>query len=223
MFNRIAPRYDFCNHFLSFGLDILWRRRLNLLLTTRPGQSLLDLATGTGDVVLTLVKQNKNIAKAVGLDLSGAMLDLARQKVKRAGLENKITLQHGDAACIPHDEASFDTVTMAFGIRNVDNPAAVLKEIHRVLNSQGEAFILEFSLPRNRLIKACHLFYLRNIVPTLGGFFSGHREAYRYLNKTIEEFPSGNDFCWIMKQAGFASVRTITLFAGVATIYKGKK
>lgn len=223
MFDRIAPRYDFLNHLLSFGLDISWRGQLNRFLPARPALSLLDLATGTGDVVLTLVKHNKNITRACGLDLSDAMLALARQKVKRANLNNTISLQHGDAACIPHAEAAFDAVTIAFGIRNTADPLIVLKEMYRVLNNGGRALILEFSLPGNPFTRALHLFYLRNIIPVVGGIVSGDREAYRYLNRTIEEFPCGDNFCRIMRKAGFKNLKANTLFPGIATIYQGEK
>ena len=223
MFDDISPRYDLLNRLLSFGLDVFWRRQLVQFLPTQHNQKLLDLATGTADVPLALVRRSKNIEYAVGIDLADKMLAIGREKVTRAKLEDKILLSHGDASQIPFADNAFDAVTMAFGIRNVEGPLEVLREMRRVLKPQGRALILEFSLPENKILRAAHLFYLRTVVPIVGGLISGHGEAYRYLNQTIERFPRGAAFCAIMADAGFHNVTAHPLLGGIATIYVGEK
>ncbi|MCA9407816.1 MAG: bifunctional demethylmenaquinone methyltransferase/2-methoxy-6-polyprenyl-1,4-benzoquinol methylase UbiE [Candidatus Omnitrophica bacterium] len=223
MFNQISPRYDLLNHFLSFGLDIVWRKRLSRYLVKKKKSHLLDLATGTGDVILTLVQLNPEIESALGIDMAEKMLEIGRKKIEKKGLSRKITLKHADANQIPSSDYSADNITMAFGIRNVEDPVCVLKEMHRVLKNNGRSLILEFSLPQNSLVKWGHLFYLRTIVPALGWLLSGHYLAYKYLNQTIENFPYGKDFCDLMQQAGFKNVKANELLFGVATIYQGEK
>ena len=223
MFDEISPRYDLLNRLLSFGLDVFWRRQLVQFLPAQHNQKLLDLATGTADVPLTLIRRNKNIEYAVGIDLADKMLAIGREKVTAAKLEDKILLSHGDAGRIAFNRDVFNVVTMAFGIRNVADPLQVLREIHRVLKPQGRAIILEFSLPENRSLRALHLFYLRKAVPAIGWLISGHGEAYRYLNRTIEQFPYGAAFCAIMADAGFRNPKAHPLLAGIATIYTGEK
>ena len=227
MFDAISPRYDLLNRLLSFGLDVSWRRQLSRFLPAKVGnadlRSLLDLATGTADVLLTLVRDNENIDQAVGIDLAEKMLSIGREKIARANLARKITLRHADANHIPFEANRFDVVTMAFGIRNVEDPAQVLREMHRVLKREGRALILEFSLPANRILRTAHLFYLRTVVPVLGGLVSGHGQAYRYLNQTIESFPYGTAFCRMMEGAGFRNVAAHPLLGGIASIYKGEK
>lgn len=222
IFDRISSKYDFLNHLLSLGLDTNWRRELKFFLPERSDQSLLDLATGTGDVLLVLSKDPR-IGSAYGLDRSKSMLDLAQKKIAAAGLKSSIKLMEGNAAQIPFESETFDVVTMAFGIRNTESPPAVLQEMVRVLKRGGRALILEFSLPENVLLRWVSLFYLRRIVPFVGGLISGDRPAYRYLNKTIESFPYGDDFCDLMNNACFSVVRYQPLTFGIATIYQGTK
>ena len=223
MFDIISPRYDFLNHFLSFGLDRRWRKKLVNCLPAKTNQRLLDLATGTADTILTFFKGTSKISSAVGIDLADKMLEIGRLQVEKKGLQDKITLNHADANQIPFEAQSFDVVSMTFGIRNVIDPVIVLKEINRVLKTAGRVLILEFSLPANPIIRIKHLFYLRYVVPLAGWIFSGNYHAYRYLNLTIEEFPYGEKFCQLMTQAGFRSVKAHPLFFGVATIYQGDK
>lgn len=223
MFDTISARYDLLNHLLSFGLDVCWRSRLRRFLPTGDEQNILDLATGTADVLLTLTRHNSRVAEAVGIDLAEKMLAIGREKIVRANLSDKITLMRGDANHIPLRGDKFDAVTMAFGIRNVEDPVGVLKEMRRVLNKGGRALVLEFSLPENQLLRAGHLFYLRTVVPLLGGLVSGHREAYQYLNQTIERFPYGAAFCKMMEEAGLRNPTANILLGGVATIYQGEK
>src|SRR3989338_935262 len=223
MFDDISPRYDLLNRLLSFWLDVFWRRQLVRFLPAQHNQKLLDLATGTADVPLTLVRHHKNIEYAVGIDLADKMLSIGQAKITRAKLEDKIALNHGDARQINFTADVFNVVTMAFGIRNVENPLQALREMRRVLKPEGRALILEFSLPQNKILRAAHLFYLRAVVPTIGGLVSGHREAYRYLNQTIERFSYGVEFCRMMTQAGVHNGRAHPLMGGIATIYVGEK
>jgi len=223
MFDDISPRYDFLNHLLSFGLDIHWRRRLAQFLTDKQDQKVLDLATGTADVLISLFKNNPNVQSGTGLDLADKMMAFGREKIIAANLGNRVTLKHGDAHKIPFKDHSFDAVTIAFGIRNMEDHKKVLEEMHRVLNEGGRVLILEFSLPKNPIIRAGHIFYLRYLVPFIGAIFSGHYRAYRYLNQTIETFPYGESFCGMMGSAGFKNVKAHPLLLGVATIYTGDR
>lgn len=223
MFDRISPKYDFLNRVLSFGLDVRWRKKLIKGLRGPQIKTALDLATGTADVLLTLLRANRHIQSAVGLDMSDKMLEIGRKKVADAGLANKIILQHGDAHQIPYDTGHFDCVTIAFGIRNMKDPTRVLLEIRRVLKQGGRAAILEFSLPKGPMLRRLHLLYLRQIVPTIGARFSGDAQAYRYLNQTIEAFPYGEEFCQFMRSIGFQNVTARPLLFGTATIYEGLK
>ncbi|MCH9025111.1 MAG: bifunctional demethylmenaquinone methyltransferase/2-methoxy-6-polyprenyl-1,4-benzoquinol methylase UbiE [candidate division Zixibacteria bacterium] len=223
MFDRIASRYDLVNRLLSFGQDIRWRKKLAKLLPERQSQSILDLATGTGDVLLSLVKYSKNIKYGIGLDMSAKMLAEARRKLPHSVLSENLSLLRGDATSIPCCDSSFDVVTIAFGIRNVTDVKKSLSEMHRVLNNSGKVLILEFSLPPNILIRKLHLFYLRYLLPAIGGLISGDKEAYQYLNRTIETFPYGSEFLKLMDEAGFKSTKAHPLTFGVATIYEGEK
>lgn len=223
MFDAISSKYDFLNRLLSFGLDVLWRKRLAAFLPSREGLKVLDLATGTADALLALFKNNPNMQAGFGIDLSEKMLDIGRRKIVSHELEHAITLSPGDANEIPFNENTFDAATIAFGIRNVEDPRRVLNEMRRVLRPGGRAMILEFSLPSNKILRGLHLSYLRTVVPAIGGLVSGHGEAYRYLNRTIEKFPSGEDFCRLMRDAGFSHVKANPLCAGIATIYQGEK
>ena len=223
MFNQISPRYDLLNRLLAWGLDISWRKRLSQYLPKRDGLRLVDLATGTADVPLFLVQTNPQIAHVSGVDMAEKMLDVGRGKIERKTLQDKIELFHGDANAIPFEDTAFDGVTMAFGIRNVKDPTIVFKEMLRVLKPQGRALILEFSIPKNPILKLGHLFYLRHIVPAVGWLVSGHYKAYKYLNQTIEDFPYGQDFTDRMESVGFQNAKANTLLGGVATIYQGDK
>ena len=223
MFDRIYKRYDFINRLLSFGLDADWRKRLADFLPPLPQIELLDLATGTGNVLLQLVPSVPAITKGFGMDLSAEMLGKARRKVQQQGLHHRIQIMEGDVHQIPFHENRFEAVTIAFGIRNAEDPEQVLKEMLRVLKPSGRALVLEFSLPRNALMRGIFLFYLRHILPHLGAFLSGDRNAYRYLNRTIEDFPFASKFCFMMKEAGFQNIKETPLTFGVATIYQGEK
>lgn len=223
VFDEIAPRYDFLNHWLSFGLDIRWRKQLADFLTRQENQTVMDVATGTADVLLAIFRHNPYVKLGYGIDLADRMLALGLTKIAQAGLSQWIHLQHGDANQIPFDNDFFDAVTIAFGIRNVEDHNRVLREMHRVLKSKGRALVLEFSLPGHAVLRALYLFYLRTLVPWVGGILSGHYQAYRYLNQTIETFPYGDDFCALIEFCGFKNVKAHPLMGGIATIYVGEK
>jgi len=192
------------------------------LLPEKSHQKVLDLATGTGDQLLALYESEK-VKTGIGLDLAEKMLEVGRQKISGRGLTPKLELRHGDAEAIPFDTGTFDAVTMSFGIRNVTDVEDTLREILRVLVPGGRALILEFSLPCNRLIRNLYLFYFRHVLPVLGGLISGDHGAYRYLNQTVESFPSGEDFCNLMLRAGYSGVQVRPLTQGIASIYIGEK
>jgi demethylmenaquinone methyltransferase/2-methoxy-6-polyprenyl-1,4-benzoquinol methylase len=221
IFNRIAKSYDSVNRVLSFGLDVGWRKKVNTLLPNRKKLRLLDLATGTADQVIMLCDINENIETAVGMDLSEEMLDIGRQKITR--FNGKIRLETGDAVKLPLADSTYDAVTISFGIRNVPDVSASMKEMYRVLTNGGKALILEFSLPKNPIIRFGHLFYLRWVLPLVGGIISGDYAAYKYLNTSIEAFPYGDSFCDLLRDAGFETVKSHPVTFGIATIYEASK
>jgi len=223
MFDRIAHRYDLLNRLLSMRRDVAWRRRLADLLPDREDLTVLDVATGTADVLLTAVQRRQNITHAIGIDPAGGMVRLGRKKTRVAGLNGLIQFVIGDARSLPFADHCFDAATIAFGIRNVPDPAAGLREMHRVLRTGGKALVLEFSLPHNRLLRTIYLFYFRHVLPRLGAVISGDSGAYRYLNRTVEDFPSGSVFCELMERAGFTDVNDKSLSFGIASIYTGTK
>lgn len=223
MFDRIAKRYDFLNHLLSFRQDIGMRKRMVRHLPEGNELKLLDLATGTGDVLLQLHKWSGRIKTGIGLDMSGGMLAYGRVKVHEAGLQEALHLMRGDAQCMGIGNESFDVATISFGIRNVPDVPKALKEINRILKPGGRGMVLEFSLPANPIIRAGYLFYFRHILTRIGALISGDAQAYTYLNKTVEAFPYGEAFVKLMDDAGFDRVDAIPLTFGIATLYVGYK
>ena len=223
MFDRIAVRYDLLNRLLSFGQDVVWRNNVVRHLGNTHNQRVLDVATGTGDLLLALLKKSAVIHTAVGVDMAGKMLALGREKIMKRGLDNVITFVRGDAEVLPIRSNVFDAVTIAFGIRNVTHVHTVLKDMYRVLKNKGRIIILEFSLPVNRFIKTVYLVYFRRVLPIIGSLISGDRFAYRYLNLTVESFPYGSSFCELLESAGFQNVYECPLTFGIATIYCGEK
>ena len=219
IFDQISKKYDKINRVLSLGQDTRWRKKVAKNLPLKPHLDILDLATGTADQLLALFHSKVSIKRAVGIDLSKEMLKIGREKIAAFP---KAKLIHGDAQKIPFEDSTFDATTFSFGIRNVEDPLVSLKEIYRVLKPTGRCLILEFSIP-SPIVKPFFLLYLRKILPKLGGFLSNNLEAYRYLNRTIESFPSGNAFLEIMKEAGFTSLRKISMNLGSVTLYIGDK
>ena len=223
MFNSIAGRYDFLNRLLSLGQDIRWRRALRQFLPDYDKQTILDLATGTADVLITLSKDNLKVRQGYGVDPAIKMLEIGRQKIKAQHLEDRLMLQQGDAQALPFLDETFDCVTIAFGIRNIPDLRLSLLEMYRVTKKGGRVLILEFSKPQNPVLKAGHWLYLQTVVPLVGFLFSGNFKAYTYLNQTIQTFPYGTRFCKILKQMGFVDNIPHPLMGGAATIYVAHK
>ena len=223
MFNRISHRYDILNRLLSFGTDVSWRRKMAHFFPPHADQQVLDLATGTADQILALFERTDKVRSGIGMDLAEKMLEIGRKKIERRGLSEVITLEVGDATAIPVGKETFDVVTISFGIRNVTHVAKGIEEMYRVLKPGGRVLILEFSLPRSRLVRGGYLFYLRHILPRVGALVSGAPLAYRYLNETIETFPYGEVFCNLLRAEGFTAVEAHPLTFGVAMLYRGDK
>ncbi len=222
VFDKIAHRYDLANRVLSMGQDISWRKKVAQFLPDKKNLALLDLASGTGDLLFSLVRSDK-VSSAIGTDMAANMLAFARQKAAKKNLDKKIKFELGDACDLPISSNSFDVVTMAFGIRNVENAPKCLSEINRILTSNGRTIILEFSLPQSRLLRRSYLAYFRHVLPVMGGIISGNYKAYKYLNESVEDFPYGDKFLSLMKKSGLKNLRAISLTFGIATIYLGDK
>ena len=223
MFNDIAGRYDFLNRLFSLWQDIRWRCALKQFMPETNQQTILDLATGTADVLITLTKENVKIQRGYGVDPAVKMLDIGREKIKAQHLDDRLTLQQGDAQALPFQDGSFDCVTISFGIRNIPDLRLALMEMYRVTKKGGRVLILEFSKPENPILKAGHWLYLQTVVPLVGFLFSGNFKAYTYLNQTIQTFPYGERFCKILKQMGFVDISSHPLMGGAATIYVAQK
>ncbi len=223
MFDQIAPTYDLLNHLLSFGFDFSWRRKAARCIEGGKELRVVDLATGTADLLIALLRERPGVCDAVGLDCSEEMLKVGREKVGKCGLSERVSFVRDDATRTSLSPESFDVVTMGFGIRNTPDARKTLDEIHRLLKPGGVVVILEFSLPTNRIVRRGYLTYLRFGVPLIGAVVSRDRQAYRYLNRSIEAFHGPAEFCSLMEQAGFRNVSATALTGGVASIYKGSK
>ena len=223
MFDRIAARYDLLNHVLSFGQDLAWRAKAGRLIRDYPHDTVLDLACGTCDLLLSAFRYNKDIRCGIGIDMADNMLRIGFDKIRTRGLARKICLAKGDGMDLPVADCAVDFAMISFGIRNMADPAKSLSELYRILKQGGRLAVLEFSLPKNRLIKAVYLIYFRKILPRIGGLISGDRFAYSYLNRTVEEFYYGKQFCDMMGNAGFANIEMKPLTFGIVTIYVGEK
>lgn len=222
MFDRIAQRYDLLNRLLSLGVDQRWRRTTVRALALQPKARVLDHATGTADLALQIAAASPQV-EVVGRDPSRAMLALGEQKVARAGLSNRVELGVGDAEDLSEfDSASFDSVTMAFGIRNIQNRPKALAELARVTKPGGVVAILELSEPRQGLLGPLARFHLRTLVPLLGGALSGSRE-YAYLQRSVAHFPEPATFSQMLSEAGLHGVRAQPLTFGVCHLFVGKK
>lgn len=222
MFNRIAPNYDFLNHLLSFQIDRLWRRRASRLVATAQPRAILDIATGTGDLAIDLARHIPSVM-ICGVDLSEEMLEVARGKVERAGLIDRITLVEGDAESLGGAAERFDAVTVGFGVRNFAHLEQCLAEMYRVLRDDGMVMILELSTPRNRLIRSIYTFYSFRFMPWIGGLLSGQRTAYRYLPASVHAFHAPQRVIELLQQAGFKSCEAHSQTFGIAHIYTAKR
>ncbi len=221
MFNNIAHRYDFLNHFLSLGIDKLWRRKAINLLKPKSPKNILDLATGTGDLAIAALKLNPE--KIIGLDISTGMLAKGNEKIKKRKLHPRIELLEGDSENIPYSENHFDAITVAFGVRNFENLEKGLSEMHRVLHKGGACVILEFSKPRSFPMKQLYGFYFKNILPLLGKIVSKDQSAYTYLPESVQEFPDGPEFLAILEKLQFRNLRIYPVSFGIASIYYAEK
>jgi demethylmenaquinone methyltransferase / 2-methoxy-6-polyprenyl-1,4-benzoquinol methylase len=215
MFGSIAGRYDLANHFLSCGIDFYWRRRAAEIVASWRPNKIVDLATGTGDLALALQKKLPD-AEIAGVDFLPEMLELAQRK----GVSQTVL---ADAMDLPFAEASFDCVTIAFGLRNMENWGRALAEMSRVLKTNGHLLVLEFSLPTAPILRAIYRFYLHHWVPLLGSFLTRKKSAYDYLGDSIEEFPSGNAMSQLMLANGFTRATFLPLTGGIVTIYTATK
>jgi demethylmenaquinone methyltransferase/2-methoxy-6-polyprenyl-1,4-benzoquinol methylase len=215
MFGAIARRYDLANHTLSCGIDFYWRKRAaNIVASWRPDK-IIDVATGTGDLALALQKKLPG-AEVTGVDFLPEMLELAQSK----GLRKTIL---ADAMKLPFADASFDCVTIAFGLRNMENWGGALTEMSRVLRRNGHLLVLEFSLPTTSIVRTIYRFYLHRCLPLLASCLTRKKSAYDYLGDSIEQFPSGNAMIDLIEACGFGNAKLQPLSYGIATIYTGKK
>jgi len=221
MFDAISPKYDFLNHFLSLGIDRLWRKKaVSLLANTHP-QRILDIATGTGDFAIALAKLKPQ--QIIGMDISAGMLEIGKKKVEKYNLSNMISMQQGDSEHIPFEDNYFDGLTVGFGVRNYENLEKGLSEMLRVLKPKGKAIILEFSKPTRFPIKQYYKFHSKYIIPFFGRLFSKDTRAYTYLPDSIKAFPEGKNFEDILMRLGYKNVSRKLLSGGIATIYIGEK
>lgn len=217
MFDQIASRYDLLNRLMSMGIDKSWRRQTVAAMELRPNARVLDLATGTGDLALMIVRLHPD-AHVVGSDPSRRMLEVGIEKVKRVGLADRVELQEGDAQALPFADDSFDGCCIAFGIRNVPDRSAALAEMARVTKPGGRVAILELSEPRVGLLSPLARFHVRQVVPRLGGMLSGSRE-YRYLQQSIAAFPPSDEFAEQMRLAGLNVLDVKPLTFGACTLF----
>ncbi len=221
MFDDISPKYDFLNHLLSFGIDRTWRKKLvNMVKGCKPA-TILDVATGTGDLAIALIGAGADQIK--GVDISKQMLAVGIKKVTEAGLDKLITFNTGDAEHLPFPDNSFDVVTVAFGVRNFSDLALGIREMSRVLKPGGKVYILEFSHPGTFPVKQLYQFYSRYFIPFAGKLISGNSVAYNYLPESVAAFPSGENFVAILRQEGLHQCSIRPLSFGIASIYAGQK
>jgi demethylmenaquinone methyltransferase/2-methoxy-6-polyprenyl-1,4-benzoquinol methylase len=215
MFGSIAARYDLANHLLSCGIDFSWRKRAAEILASWRPNKIVDLASGTGDLALALQKKLPG-AEIVAVDFLPEMLELAKHK----GVHQTVV---ADAMKLPFVDGSFDCVSIAFGLRNMEDWGEALREMSRVLRDNGHLLVLEFSLPTIPILRAIYRFYLHRCLPLLGSFLTREKSAYDYLGDSIEEFPSGNAMCQLIAASGFHDANAQPLSGGIVTIYTAEK
>jgi demethylmenaquinone methyltransferase / 2-methoxy-6-polyprenyl-1,4-benzoquinol methylase len=222
MFGAIAPRYDFLNHLLSLGIDKRWRKVAVRLIKAPEGGRVLDVATGTGDVALEIARTTPASVKITGADFSAEMIRLGEAKAAASPYSDRISFKVAPCEDLPFPTATFDSVTIAFGIRNVVDRRLGLAEMWRVLKPGGRMVILEFSTPRSALFRNLYYFYFKRVLPAIGGLFSSYN-AYKYLPDSVLEFPSTEEFCATMTDIGLKNVRCQLLTFGIAAIYVASK
>ncbi|MBI9053850.1 MAG: bifunctional demethylmenaquinone methyltransferase/2-methoxy-6-polyprenyl-1,4-benzoquinol methylase UbiE [Bacteroidales bacterium] len=222
MFNNIARRYDFLNHFLSLGIDKIWRRKTIKSLNGIPKNSiLLDVASGTGDLAIAALKQKPK--QIIGIDISQEMLNVGIDKIKKKKLDHIISLQKGDSENIKFEDNHFDAITVAFGVRNFENLSNGLSEMNRVLRPEGKIAILEFSKPKQFPVKQIYNFYFKRMLPFIGRVISKDYAAYTYLYDSVNQFPEGSQFIAELEKVGFKDCKSRKLSFGIASIYSANK
>lgn len=218
MFSEISGSYDLGNDVLSVGMHRSWKRRFVKLTGPKPGDVVLDVATGTGDIASIFAHKVGAEGKVIGVDFSAAMIDTARKREKNTA--PNLGFEVGDVLDLRFEENMFDIATISFGIRNVDDPVAGLAEMRRVVKPGGRVAVMEFGQPKG-FLSGCYRFYSQNILPIIGGIISGNRDAYSYLERTSAQFPSGEEFMAMMGQAGIRNVKGTPLMGGLAWMYIG--
>lgn len=221
MFNSVAHKYDLLNKLLSFGIDKIWRRITIKELKKINPKTVLDIATGTGDVAIAAIAANPD--KIIGVDISEGMMEIGRKKIAERNLDKIISLQQGDSEQLQFENESFDAVTVAFGVRNFQHLEKGLLEMLRVLKPGGKVFVLEFSKPTMFPVKQFYGFYSRYILPFAGKKISGDSAAYTYLPESVKHFPSGKAFGEVLQKCNFKSVIIKPLTFGIVTLYIGAK
>ncbi len=221
MFNNIAVKYDFLNHFLSMGIDKGWRKKAIKEVAAVNPQRILDVATGTADLAIAAMKTNPK--EIMGVDIAAQMLEVGKKKLADLNLQNTIHLQLGDSENLPFETNSFDAVMCAYGVRNFEHLEVGLKEMNRVLRPGGRVVILEFSHPKAFPVKQLYQFYFKFILPTLGKLVSKHSRAYTYLPESVMAFPEGKIFCETLLRCGFKQAKARPLTFGITTLYTAEK
>lgn len=221
MFDTISGNYDGLNRVISFGIDVKWRKKVIKIVANSNPASVLDIATGTGDLAISLTKTGAK--RIVGLDLSEGMLSVGRKKIKERGLSERIEMIQGDSEALPFGDNSFDAITVAFGVRNFEHLKKGLSEIFRVLKPGGTFVVLETSVPTKFPFKQGYHFYTKNLLPLIGKMFSKDKVAYSYLSESAAAFPHGKKFNNILEKIGFIKVENKPQTMGVATIYTASK
>ncbi|MGE0450010.1 MAG: bifunctional demethylmenaquinone methyltransferase/2-methoxy-6-polyprenyl-1,4-benzoquinol methylase UbiE [Vicinamibacterales bacterium] len=223
MFDAIAGRYDLLNHLLSAGIDKRWRKRAIRSLALTGRERVLDLCTGTGDLALAAIEARPGAARVLGVDFAGAMLRVGIEKLRARRLESNVSLVRGDATRIPAAGRSFDAVTVAFGIRNVQDTGAACDEIHRVLKPGGRLAVLEFAIPRTPAVRAAYLWYFNRVLPRIGSLVSRHNAAYGYLPASVGAFASPDEFVKILRNSGFVRIEASPLTFGIVYLYTAQR
>lgn len=221
MFDNISGNYDGLNRVISMGSDVKWRKKVIELVAATNPENVLDIATGTGDLAIQMVRTGAK--KIVGLDLSDGMLSVGRKKIQKQNLSERIEMIQGDSENLPFEDDSFDAITVAFGIRNFETLEKGLSEIHRVLRPGGIFVILETSVPTKFPFKQGYNFYTKFILPTIGKVFSKDKSAYAYLSESAANFPFGEKLNNILRKIGFTKVEDLPQTFGVSTIYVASK
>lgn len=224
MFDNIARHYDFLNHFLSLGIDKIWRRKMIKEVGMVNPNLLLDVATGTGDVAINTLKQlNNNNLRIVGIDISPEMLNIGKKKINTEGVSDKIEMLVGDSENLPFENNKFDAVTVAYGVRNFENLEKGLAEMNRVLKPNGKLVVLEFSKPSMFPFRQLFNFYFKHILPTIGKLTSKDPRAYAYLYESVQSFPDGSDFLNVLHKTGYTNTQCVPLTLGICSIYTAFK